>query len=83
MLSGRKGYPARDMAKIILESVVKYLNDNKDTAISIIDVVIFQEEMVNDFVESMKHVTNKKDKPWWQKLGVVSDFISFFAGRGS
>ena len=69
------------MAKIMLESVVKYLNDHQHTPIATIDVVIYHDDMVNDFVESMKKVTQKKDKPWWQKLGMVSDFISFFTGE--
>ena len=63
------------MSKNILEAVGSYLSQNRNTKLKVIDVVIFQDGMVDNFVQSMKSAVNEKGKQRgvWAK---VSDWIS-------
>lgn len=65
------------MAKHMLHGVVNYINDTPGTSLERVDVVIFQPEMVQEFVGSMKSAIDKKD-PWWKRIGaMVSEFVTY------
>lgn len=61
-----------EMSKIILESTVKYLTKHKKSTLRTIDLVIFQPEMVKDFVNSMSNAVEKQES-WWK---IAVDWIT-------
>jgi len=72
---GNLGLSPKDMAKLLLQAVVEYLNSNPKSFIHHLDIIVFQEKMINDFVESMRKVVEKK-KTLWQRLTIkLSNFF--------
>ncbi|XP_067933230.1 protein mono-ADP-ribosyltransferase PARP14-like [Watersipora subatra] len=65
----------KEMAKVIMQAILKYLSDNPHSLLQRIDVVIYQSEMVDSFVSSMKKCIEKRES-WWTRLVVtVSDWF--------
>lgn len=74
----------KDMARVILETVISYVNNVQSSVIKVIDVVIFKEDMVKTFVTSMENTTTKKEKSsWWKQIRVAaSQFFNIFTMAG-
>ncbi|XP_067934854.1 protein mono-ADP-ribosyltransferase PARP14-like [Watersipora subatra] len=68
--TGALGLPSREMAKKLLQAIVTYVNDHHQTTLTAIDIVIFQEKMIQEFVVSMKKAIDKPDG-WMKKLKIT------------
>ena len=73
---GGLGLSAKDMAKNLLKAVVSYLAVHPRSILATIDVVIFQEHMVNDFSASLKKCVENKSS-WVHSIGeMAKGFLS-------
>lgn len=72
-IAGNLNINPKEMSKNILDAVASYLNDTPHTNLREIDIVIFQQSMVHDFVKSMQSALKEKKKSFFAK---VSDWFS-------
>ena len=63
-----------------MKSTIEYINDNPQSSLDTIDVVIFSPDMVNDFVESMKKFLDK-DRSFISRVRIkIEKWASYFLG---
>lgn len=70
------GEPATEMAHTMLKAAVEFLNENQQTKLVRIDVVIFQSHMVKEFVGSMEAAIGKKRSLFKRFKVYISSWVS-------
>ena len=79
LISGVLKIPPKLMSKCILEAFGSYQNKNPETCLRLIDIVIFRDEMVQDFEMSMKSALKDKE----QVKGFFSSMSDWISGAVS
>lgn len=65
------------MSKCILEAFGSYLNQNPNTTLHLIDIVIYDDKMVQDFESAMKSTLRDKGKSIFSTMsGWVSGAVN-------
>ena len=71
------------MAPVILQAIVTYFNGNPRSGLTDIDMVIFQTDMIGDFVNSMREAVERKASLWSRlKVKVSKWFAGLVYGDG-
>lgn len=74
------------MAKILVGSAVSYINNTRETTLKIIDLVVFEPSMVDEFVKSMEVAVRisrekSKGKGWTTRISEwITDKIQLLLG---
>lgn len=74
------------MAKILVGSAVSYINNTRETTLKIIDLVVFEPSMVDEFLKSMEVAVRisrekSKDRGWTTRISEwITDKIQLLLG---
>lgn len=80
MLEGGLNIDAKKVAKNLLRATASYLNNQPNSVLKRIDIVIYQDQMVEEFSKALKKYAEKKSKSTkWAKT--VKDYVLGNSGK--